>query len=61
MLIKRVRAGTECAISENQCGFRQSIGCTDQVFASKFLVHGEDQFWGFMDLENENTIDWHIM
>ena len=33
VLIKRVRAGTECAIGEEQCGFRQSRGCMDQVFA----------------------------
>ena len=33
VLIKRVRAGTECAIGEEQCGFRQGIGCMDQVFA----------------------------
>ena len=33
VLIKRVRAGTECAIGEEQCGFRQSRGCMDQMFA----------------------------
>ena len=33
VLIKRVRAGTECAIGAEQCGFRQSRGCMDQVFA----------------------------
>ena len=33
VLIKRVRAGTECAIGEVQCGFRQGRGCMDQVFA----------------------------
>ena len=33
VLIKRVRAGTECAIGEEQCGFRQGRGCIDQVFA----------------------------
>ena len=32
-LIKSVRAGTECAIGEEQCGFRQGRGCMDQVFA----------------------------
>ena len=25
--IKRVRAGTECATGEEQCGFRQGRGC----------------------------------
>ena len=33
VLIKRVRDGTECAIGEEQCGFRQGKGCMDQVFA----------------------------
>ena len=32
VLIKRVRAGTECAIGEEQCGFRQGRGCMDKVF-----------------------------
>ena len=27
VLIKRVRVGTECAIGEEQCGFRQCRGC----------------------------------
>ena len=27
VLIKTVRAGTECAIGEEQCGFRQGRGC----------------------------------
>ena len=35
VLIKRVRAGTECTIGEEQCGFRQDRGCMDQVFAVK--------------------------
>ena len=33
VLTKRVRAGTECAIGEEQCGFRRGRGCMDQVFA----------------------------
>ena len=31
VLIKRVWAGTEFAIGEEQCGFRQGRGCMDQV------------------------------
>ena len=55
VLIKRVRAGTECAIGEEQCGFRQGRGCIDQVFAvrlvcEKYLANGNDVFWAFMDL-----------
>ena len=33
VLIKRVRAGTECATGEEQCGFRQSRGCMEEMFA----------------------------
>ena len=60
VLIKRVRAGTECAI-----GFRQGRGCMDQVFAvrqvcEKYLANRNDIFWAFMDLEKVYyTIDWH--
>ena len=50
VLIKRVRAGTKCAIREEQCGFRQGRGCMDQVFAvrqvcEKYLANGKDVFW----------------
>ena len=31
--IKRVRGGTEWAIGEEHCGFRQGRGCMDQLFA----------------------------
>ena len=52
VLIKRVRAGTECAIGEEQCGFRQGRGCMDQVFVvrqvcEKYLTNGKDVFWAF--------------
>ena len=30
--IKRVRTGTECAIGEEKCEFRQGSGCMEQVF-----------------------------
>ena len=45
-LIKRVRAGTECAIGEEQRGFRQGRGCMDQVFAvgkmgEKYIANGK--------------------
>ena len=50
VLIKRVRARTECATGEKQCGFRQGGGCMDQVFAvrqvcEKYLANGKDVFW----------------
>ena len=49
VLIKRVRAGTECAIGDKQWGFRQGRGCMDQVFAvrqicEKYLANGKDVF-----------------
>ena len=65
VLIKRVRAGTESAIGEEQCGFRQGRGCMDQVMAlrqmcEKCLANGKDVFWGFMDLEKAyDAIDRH--
>ena len=67
VLIKRVRAGTECGIGEKQCGFRQCRGCMDQVFAvrqvcKKYRANGKDVFWAFMDLEKAyDTIDRHGM
>ena len=67
VLIKRVRGGTECAIWEEQCGFRQGRRCMDQVFAvrqvcEKFLANGKDIFWAFMDLEKAyGTINRHGM
>ena len=67
VLIKRVIAGTECAIGEEQCGFRQGRGCMDQVFAvrqvcEKYHANEKDVFWAFMDLEKAyDTIDRHGM
>ena len=67
VLIKRVRAGTECAIGEEQCGFRQFRGCVDQVFAvrqvcEKYLANGKNVFWAFMDVGRAcDTIDRHGM
>ena len=67
VLTKRVRADTECAIGDEQCGFRQGRGCMDQVFAvrqvcEKYLANGKYEFWAFMDLEKAyDTIDRHGM
>ena len=63
VLIKRVRARTECAIGEEQCGFRQGRECKDQVFAirqvcEKYQANGKDVFSAFMNLvKNDDTID----
>ena len=67
VLIKRVRAGTQCAIGEEQCGIRPGRGCMDQVLAvrqvcEKYLANGKNVFWVFMDLEKPyDTIDRHGM
>ena len=67
MLIKRVRAGTQCAIGDEQCGYRQGRGCMDQVFTvrqvcEKYLANGKDLFYAFMDLEKAyGNIDRHGM
>ena len=58
-LMKRVRAGSECAIEEEQCGYRLGRGCRDQAFAvrqlsEKYLANGKDIFWAFMDLKKAN-------
>ena len=50
VLIKRVMASTECAIGEEQCGFKQGRGCMDKVFAvkqvcEKYLANGKYVFW----------------
>ena len=63
MLIKRVRARTNCAVGEEQCGFRLGRGCMDQVFAvrqvcEKYLANGNDVFWAFMNFQKAyDTID----
>ena len=67
VLIKIIRAGTECAIGEVQCGFIQGRGCTEEVFAvrqvcEKYLENEKDVFWAFMDLEKAyDNIDRHGM
>ena len=55
VLIKRVRVGTDCAMEEEQCGFRQGRGCMDQVFAvrqvrKKYLVNVKYVFWAWQML-----------
>ena len=60
VLIKRVRAETECAI-----GVEQGRGCMDQVFAvrqvcEKYLANGKYVLWAFTDLEQAyDIIDRH--
>ena len=50
VLIKRGRAGSECAMGEERCGFWQGRGWIDQVFAvrqvcEKYLANWKDAFW----------------
>ena len=67
VLVKRVSVGTECAIGEKQCGFRQCRVCMHQVFAvrqvcEKYLANWKDVYWAFMNLEKAyDTIDRHGM
>ena len=67
VMIDRVRAGTECVIGEEQCGFRQYRGCMDHVFTirqmcEKYLANENDVFWADMDLKmTYDTIDQHGM
>ena len=62
-----IKTGTECAIGEEQCGFRHGRGCMDQVFAirqvcERYLANGKDVFCAFMDLEKAYaSIDQHGM
>ena len=63
-LIKRVRAGTECAVGEEQCGFRHCRGCKIQVFAIRqvcenYLPNGKLCISGFG--RAYDTIDQHCM
>ena len=56
VLINRISSETECAIGEEQCGFRRGRGCVDQVFAvrqmcEKAIERGKEVVWAFMDLE----------
>ena len=56
VLITRVRVGTECAIGEEQCGFRQGRGCMDEVFAVRQVCENISQMGKmysglFLDLE----------
>ena len=44
MLVKRVRAGHNCAIGEEQCGFRQGRGCIDQVFAVRQVCENDGKW-----------------
>jgi len=56
VLINRISGATECAIGDEQCGFRRGRGCVDQVFAvrqvcEKAIERGKEVAWAFMDLE----------
>lgn len=53
--INRIRATTDGAIGEEQCGIRSGNGWTVQTLEvlqerEKYIVMGEDVSWTFMDL-----------
>ena len=66
-MIERVRAGTECAMGEDQCGLRQGRWriyeeLTVKQVCEKNPANEKEIFWAFMDLEKTNdTIDRHGM
>ena len=72
-VIKRVRAGTECAIGVEQCGFRQGRGrerplegagpsVSVRQVCEKYLTNGKDIFWVIMNSEKAyDTINRHGM
>ena len=56
ILIDRVRILTNGKVGEEQAGFREGRGCTDQIFVvrqinEKYLAKEKRVFWAFMDLE----------
>lgn len=71
ILIGRITAVTDCAIGEEQGGFRRGRGCVDQIFSvrqvcEKAVERGKEVFWAFMDLEKAyDRVDrnalWSVM
>ena len=39
ILLKRLHAGMECLLRENQCGFRQKRSCIDQIYSLRTIIH----------------------
>ena len=65
VLIKRVRAGTECAIGKEQCRFRQGRGCVDQVFAirqvcEKYLENGKNYSGRLWIWKRHDRSTWYV-
>ena len=67
VLLKRVRAGTECAIVEDQCGFRQGRGCMDQVCAIRQVCESikqmEKMYSGHLWIWNRHMVQslaWYV-
>ena len=56
MLANILRKGTDRALREEQCRFREGRGCVDQLFVvrqvcEKHLTKEREPFWAFMNLE----------
>ena len=61
-LIKKVRAGTECAIGEEQCGFRQRTKCLSKGKCVKSILQIEKLCSGRLWIwKRHDTIDRHGM
>ncbi|KAL5261077.1 hypothetical protein ACHWQZ_G006957 [Mnemiopsis leidyi] len=39
ILLKRLHAGLECLLQENQCGFRRNRSCIDQIYSLRTVIH----------------------
>ncbi|KAL5266167.1 hypothetical protein ACHWQZ_G006724 [Mnemiopsis leidyi] len=39
ILLKRLQAGLECLLRENQCGFRRNRSCIDQIYSLRTIIH----------------------
>ncbi|KAL5260839.1 hypothetical protein ACHWQZ_G006766 [Mnemiopsis leidyi] len=39
ILLKRLHAGLECLLQENQCGFRRNRSCIDQIYSLRTIIH----------------------
>ena len=44
ILLKRLDAGMECLLRENQCGFRPNRSCIDQIYSLHTIIHNRMEF-----------------
>ena len=44
ILLRRLDAGMECLLRENQCGFRPNRSCIDQIYSLRTIIHNCIEF-----------------